>query len=173
MSRRVELTPSQRRRCNRLIKKLCANYDGENCLPLDEGDGCVCVQMISLSLICKYFRNAVLPADKELYADIFRQRTYYCVECGAVFCRIATGRNTARLAAKKSTADRKTKARRNLLVGFLILSLCDFYSQIRVFLVFINRITKKVIDIRLHSVYQASFLFQFARVYHRNATDLL
>lgn len=118
MSRRVELTPSQRRRCNRLIKKLCANYDGENCLPLDEGDGCVCVQMISLSLICKYFRNAVLPADKELYADIFRQRTYYCVECGAVFCRIATGRNTARLAAKKSTADRKTKARRNLLVGF-------------------------------------------------------
>ena len=63
MSRRVELTPSQRRRCNRLIKKLCANYDGGNCLPLDEGDGCACVQMISLSLICKYFRNAVLPAD--------------------------------------------------------------------------------------------------------------
>jgi len=41
--------------------------------------------MISLSLICKYFRNAVLPADKELYADIFRQRTYHCVECGAAF----------------------------------------------------------------------------------------
>ena len=39
MSRRAcELTPSQRRRCNRLIKKLCANYDGGNCLPLDEGD---------------------------------------------------------------------------------------------------------------------------------------
>ena len=85
MSQRVELTPSQRRRCNRLIKRLCANYDDGNCLPLDEGDGCVCVQMISLSLICKYFRNAVLPADKELYADIFRQRTYHCVECGAAF----------------------------------------------------------------------------------------
>ena len=77
MSQRVELTPSQRRRCNRLIKKLCANYDDGNCLPLDEGDGCVCVQMISLSLICKYFRNAILPADKELYAEIFRQRTYH------------------------------------------------------------------------------------------------
>ena len=85
LPQRVELTPSQRRRCNRLIKKLCANYDDGNCLPLDEGDGCVCVQMISLSLICKYFRNAVLPADKELYADIFRQRTYHCVECGAAF----------------------------------------------------------------------------------------
>ena len=85
MPDRIKLTPSQRRPCNRLIKRLCANYDGGNCLPLDEGDGCVCVQMISLSLICKYFRNAVLPAEKELYADIFRRRTYHCAECGAAF----------------------------------------------------------------------------------------
>lgn len=55
MPNRIELTPSQRTRCNRLIRKLCANYDNGNCLLLDEGDGCVCVQMISLSLICKYF----------------------------------------------------------------------------------------------------------------------
>ena len=85
MSQRVELTPSQRRRCNRLIKKLCANYDDGNCLPLDEGDGCVCVQMISLSLICKYFRNAVLPADKEpvsyTHLDVYKRQYYYSV-CG-------------------------------------------------------------------------------------------
>ena len=74
MPDRIELTPSQRTRCNRLIRRLCANYDNGNCLPLDEGDGCVCVQMIS-----------VLPADKELYAEIFRQRTYHCVECKAAF----------------------------------------------------------------------------------------
>lgn len=85
MPERIELTSSQRTRCNRLIRRLCANYDNGNCLPLDEGDGCVCVQMISLSLICKYFRNAVLPADKELYAEIFRQRTYHCAECKAAF----------------------------------------------------------------------------------------
>ena len=85
MPDRTELTPSQRRQCNRLIKRLCANYQDGNCLPLDEGDGCVCVQMISLSLICKYFRNAVLPADKELCADIFKQRTCCCAECGAEF----------------------------------------------------------------------------------------
>ncbi len=85
MPDRIELTPSQRTRCNRLIRRLCANYDNGNCLPLDEGDGCVCVQMISISLICKYFRNAVLPADKELYAEIFRQRTYHCAECKAPF----------------------------------------------------------------------------------------
>ena len=83
MSQRVELTPSQRRRCNRLIKKLCANYDDGNCLPLDEGDGCVCVQMISLSLICKYFRNAVLPAEPLLEADILGTRFEKCVSCGA------------------------------------------------------------------------------------------
>ncbi len=64
------LTPVQRARCNRLIRRLCANYDGGNCLPLDDGEGYVCVQMISYSLLCKYFRRAVLPADKALYADI-------------------------------------------------------------------------------------------------------
>ncbi|RGG85832.1 hypothetical protein DWW75_08035, partial [Ruminococcus sp. AF17-11] len=47
------LTPAQRARCNRLIRRLCANYDGGNCLPLDDGEGCVCVQMISYSLLCK------------------------------------------------------------------------------------------------------------------------
>ena len=51
------LTPAQRARCNRLIRRLCANYDGGNCLPLDDGEGCVCVQMISYSLLCK-----LLPA---------------------------------------------------------------------------------------------------------------
>ena len=30
MPERIELTPSQRRRCNRLIKRLCANYDDGN-----------------------------------------------------------------------------------------------------------------------------------------------
>ena len=28
------LMPAQRARCNRLIRRLCANYDGGNCLPL-------------------------------------------------------------------------------------------------------------------------------------------
>ena len=68
----LRLTPSQRSRCNRLIKRLCANYDDGNCLLLDDGEPCVCPQTISYSLLCRYFRNAVLPAEKELYADIFK-----------------------------------------------------------------------------------------------------
>ena len=79
------LTPVQRARCNRLIRRLCANYDGGNCLPLDDGEDCVRVQMISYSLLCKYFRRAVLPADKALYADIYRQRTRTCDRCGKPF----------------------------------------------------------------------------------------
>lgn len=82
------LTPAQRARCNRLIRRLCANYDGGNCLPLDDGEGCVCVQMISYSLLCKYFRRAVLPADKVLCADIYRQRTRTCERCGKPFAPI-------------------------------------------------------------------------------------
>ena len=79
------LTPAQRARCNRLIRRLCANYDGGNCLPLDDGEGCVCEQTISYSLLCKYFRRAVLPADKVLCADIYRQRTRLCDRCGKPF----------------------------------------------------------------------------------------
>lgn len=79
------LTPAQRARCNRLIRRLCANYDGGNCLPLDDGEGCVCVQTISYSLLCKYFRRAVLPAYKVLCADIYRQRTRTCERCGKPF----------------------------------------------------------------------------------------
>ena len=41
------LTPKQRQRANALIKRLCANYEGGNCLALDDGEPCVCVQSIS------------------------------------------------------------------------------------------------------------------------------
>lgn len=106
----LRLTPSQRLRCNRLIKRLCANYDDGNCLLLDDGEPCVCPQTISYSLLCRYFRNAVLPAEKELYADIFKQRTYHCAECGTAFVPTPTGKSTAYRAAKRCTAGRKTRA---------------------------------------------------------------
>ena len=81
------LTPAQRARCNRLIRRLCANYDGGNCLPLDDGEGCVCVQTISYSLLCRWFRAAVLPMDGALYAEIIQSRDSVkrCAVCGAAF----------------------------------------------------------------------------------------
>ena len=77
------LTPKQRQKANALIKRLCANYDNGNCLALDDGEPCICVQSISYSLLCKYFRKAVLPAEPLLEADILGTRFEKCVSCGA------------------------------------------------------------------------------------------
>ena len=75
------LTPNQHIRCNALIKRSCANYSDGLCLPLD----CTCPQSVSYSLLCKYFRNAVLPADRNLTADILGGHRKNCVNCGAPF----------------------------------------------------------------------------------------
>ena len=77
------LTPKQRQRANALIKRLCANYDNGNCLALDDGEPCACVQSISYSLLCKYFRKAVLPTEPLLEADILGTRFEKCVSCSA------------------------------------------------------------------------------------------
>lgn len=77
------LTPKQRQRANALIKRLCANYDNGSCLALDDGEPCACVQSISYSLLCKYFRKAVLPPEPLLEADILGTRFEKCVSCGA------------------------------------------------------------------------------------------
>ena len=55
----------QYRRARRLVHE-CCNYDGGNCIALDDGEECVCVQSISYSLLCRLFRAAVLPLDREL-----------------------------------------------------------------------------------------------------------
>ncbi len=42
----------QYRRARRLVHE-CCNYDGGNCIALDDGEECVCVQAISYSLLCR------------------------------------------------------------------------------------------------------------------------
>ena len=59
----------QHRRARRLVHE-CCNYDEGNCLLLDDGEPCVCVQSISYSLMCRWFRVAVLPLDGELAAAL-------------------------------------------------------------------------------------------------------
>ena len=90
----------QYRRARRLVHE-CCNYDNGQCIALDEGDGCVCVQSISHSVLCRWFRCAVLPLDRELEAALFHRlerkrcsvcarlflpgsnRAKYCKECAA------------------------------------------------------------------------------------------
>ena len=55
-------------------------------LLLDDGEPCVCVQSISLSLMCRWFRVAVLPLDGELAAALlYRGSRKRCAVCGAAF----------------------------------------------------------------------------------------
>lgn len=65
----------------------CCNYCDGNCLLLDDGEECVCVQSISYSLLCRWFRAAVLPLDGALYAVCGAaftpksNRAKYCPDC--------------------------------------------------------------------------------------------
>ena len=66
------LSSRQSRKVNTLVKKECCNCENGNCILLDDGDTCVCPQLISYSLLCKWFRIAVLPLDKLLYAELYQ-----------------------------------------------------------------------------------------------------
>ena len=71
----LKITPRQAERVNRLVSELCANCDQDgNCVLLDDGEAHRCVQLISVyGIYCNYFKNAVLPADKELCEEIQKQ----------------------------------------------------------------------------------------------------
>ena len=99
----TKITPKQSKRINALIKKLCCNCLDGNCLLLDDGEEHSCVQLISKSgIYCNYFKNADLPADRELSAEIMRpnhqkrcpicqsffvpkaKNQRYCPDCAAI-----------------------------------------------------------------------------------------
>lgn len=82
----IRLSPRQSRRVNALVKRECCNCESGNCLLLDDGDPCVCPQLISYSLLCKWFRIAVLPLDQVLYAELHHRKDMRrCAACGASF----------------------------------------------------------------------------------------
>jgi len=98
------MNTTQFRRAKKLVRSLCANHDYGNCVLLENRFGtCVCPQLISYSLICKYFRTAVLPMDKELHAEIMEtDKLTYCYDCQqpfvpdrkrTIFCRTCADRH--------------------------------------------------------------------------------
>ena len=79
------MTYQEYRGVRRLVHQ-CCNYQDGNCLLLDDGEECICPQSISYSLICRWFRLAVLPLDGELCAVLFPQRSMkICAECRRLF----------------------------------------------------------------------------------------
>ena len=85
----------QYRAARRLVHE-CCNYDSGNCLLLEDGEPCVCVQSISYSLLCRWFTAAVLPLDEALEAALLRgaafvpksNRGKYCTDCAGRMKRI-------------------------------------------------------------------------------------
>lgn len=106
------MNAAQFRRARKLVRRLCANYDGGNCLLLDDGDLCPCPQLITPTLICKYSRAAVLPADRELWAEIMDSTHSWkrCILCGSRFLprsnRAVCCDRCARQEARRRTRDR-------------------------------------------------------------------
>lgn len=113
----IRLTEAQFRKVKRLTRSLCANNDGGYCLLLDDGEGVACPQSISYSLLCRYFREAVLPADRELYADVteVRDTRKKCGLCGKPFHarsnRAKFCDSCAPIAARRCAAERKRRQR--------------------------------------------------------------
>ena len=104
----LRMTPDQLTEARKLIRSTCANLiDREHCLLLDDGEPCRCPQLDAYSLLCRYFRDAVLPGDEKLYNMILGvEPKGYCVICGApIFAKS----NRAKYCPACSKKRRKTK----------------------------------------------------------------
>ena len=67
----LKVTPKQWKEINALVRRSCCNCYKGNCLLLDDGEEHKCVQLLCISgIYCNYFKEAVLPSDRELYEQI-------------------------------------------------------------------------------------------------------
>lgn len=112
----IRLDEKQYRAVKKMTRAECANNDCGHCLLLDDGEPCVCVQAISYSLLCRYFREAVLPADRQLYGEITREREIDLKRCAVCKSTFAAGSNRAKYCpacAGKIRRRQKAESERN------------------------------------------------------------
>ena len=80
------MRPRERIRAYDLVRKECCNFDEGLCIVLEDGYGDVCVQCISHSIMCQWFRDAVLPLDTDLQHRLYPQsKGKACERCGTFF----------------------------------------------------------------------------------------
>ena len=112
----TRITLAQSHKVNELVRKLCCNCIKGNCLLLDDGEEHQCVQLISISgIYCNYFKKAVLPADKELEAEIYGNGRKRCKECGSQFAPTAKTQQYCKACAvkrkRRNPAERQRRTR--------------------------------------------------------------
>ncbi len=84
----LRLTTKQAAKVNASIHSLCANCDPDgNCLLASVFEYERCPQSQSYDLLCTYYIHSVLPADKELYYELYGNTTKMkqCTKCKKPF----------------------------------------------------------------------------------------
>ena len=110
-----ELTKREKQRIRKLVTNSCANCcEKRGCLPLDS-DCYMFGIAFNTSKLCRYFENAVLPLDAELYAVFNRLPTKACKQCGKRFAaagkQLYCSEQCAANARREQTARRVRKHR--------------------------------------------------------------
>ena len=98
----IRMTPEQASKVKKVVKKQCCNAIDGNCILLEGQDPCPCPQLITHSLICRWFLSAVLPGERELEQELIKKAS----ENAARYAAAPTtpppiGANTARTAPRK------------------------------------------------------------------------
>ena len=101
MEKIIRMTPEQAAKAKKAVRKKCCNCMDGSCLLLDGLEPCPCPQLITRSLICRWFLKAVLPGEKELEQELIKKgerkccqdcvgtyysasnRSKYCPDCAA------------------------------------------------------------------------------------------
>lgn len=97
-----------------LIRGLCCNYDRPTggCLLLDQGEVVRCPQMITQSLVCRYFRDVLLE-DKDgraLKAEIMgADHRKVCQVCGQHFRAVSNRAKYCARCSKRAERERKAE----------------------------------------------------------------
>ena len=70
----LHITQQQEGSIRNLVRRRCANYWRGKCLLLDGLEERTCVQLLcSSGIYCRYFQEAVLPGEGNLYTQILKQ----------------------------------------------------------------------------------------------------
>ena len=85
----TEMGVEQARKAFALIRAECCNYESGNCKMLADDADSKCKQLKTTIIFCSWFKEAVLPLDKGLEANICNSdgndNKKVCAECGKSF----------------------------------------------------------------------------------------
>ena len=82
----IRLSTQDTKEVKSLARKLCCNYYEGNCLLLDNGEQHECPQCCARSVVCKWFRDAVLPQNNNLSTRLtMPPKTKACENCSRIF----------------------------------------------------------------------------------------